>query len=113
IAVLNAADPTLAALGAGLTDSEVRWFGTPSGWHLRGDALWRGSREVLDGRRLPLPGGHNLGNLCGVFAAIEALGLDAEALAPHVAHFRPLPHRLQALGVRAGIEYVDDSISTT
>src|SRR5690606_6154264 len=77
IAVLNAADPTLAALGAGLTDSEVRWFGTPSGWHLRGDALWRGGREVLHGRRLPLPGRHNLGNLCGVFAAIEALGLDA------------------------------------
>ena len=30
-----------------------------------------------------------------------------------MAGFRPLPHRLQALGVRDGIEYVDDSISTT
>ena len=46
-------------------------------------------------------------------AAIEALGLDAAALAPHAASFRPLPHRLQALGTRDGIAWVNDSISTT
>lgn len=117
IAVLNANDPTLAALGdarpAPLSCGEVRWFGDAAGWHLRGDMLWRGDREVFDTRDIPVPGRHNRGNLCGVLAAIEALGLDAVALAPHAAGFRPLPHRLQPLGVRAGILYVDDSISTT
>src|SRR5690606_39415205 len=113
VAVLNAADPTLAALGDRLVDSRVDWFGDAAGWHLRGDALWRGEREVLDTRALPLPGRHNRANLCGVLAAIEALGLDAVALAPHVASFRPLPHRLQTLGARGGIDYVNDSISTT
>src|SRR5690606_30566600 len=113
VAVLNAADPTLAALGGGLADCRVHWFGDEAGWHLRGDALWRGDRSVLDTRMLPLPGRHNRGNLCGVLAAIEALGLDAEALAPHAASFRPLPHRLQGLGTREGIEFVNDSISTT
>ena len=62
---------------------------------------------------MPLPGRHNRGNLCAVLTAIEALGLDAAALAPHAASFRPLPHRLQTLGVRDGITYVNDSISTT
>ena len=113
IAVLNAADPVLAALGRTLADSRVQWFGDPAGWHLRGAKLWRGEREVLDTHALPLPGRHNRANLCGVLAAVEALGLDAVALAPHVATFRPLPHRLQTLGVRDGIEYVNDSISTT
>ena len=113
IAVLNAGDPLLAETGRDLPHSEVRWFGSPDGWHLRGDALWRGGREVLDTRGVPLPGRHNRANLCGVLAAIEALSLDAVALAPHVAGFRPLPHRLQSLGVRDGIEYVNDSISTT
>ena len=113
LAVLNAADPTLAALGRELRGQQVLWFGNEDGWHLRGDMLWRADREILDTRALPLPGRHNRGNLCGVLAALEALGLDAEALAPEAAGFRPLPHRLQRLGVREGIEYVNDSISTT
>jgi len=113
LAVLNAADPTLAALGRELPGQAVLWFGDEAGWHLRGDTLWRGGREILDTRALPLPGRHNRGNLCGVLAAIEALGLDAVALAPHAASFQPLPHRLQRLGSRGGVEYINDSISTT
>lgn len=111
IAVLNAADPTLAALV--LPHSEVRWFGRSDGWHLRGDALHRGDDFVLDTTTLPLPGRHNRSNLCAVLAAIEAIGLDAKALAPHAATFAPLPHRLQLLGTRDGVAYVNDSISTT
>ena len=111
IAVLNAGDPILSALS--LPDSEVRWFNQADGWHLRGDALHRGDAFVMDTAALPLPGRHNRGNLCAVLTAIEALGLDAAALAPHAAGFRPLPHRLQRLGTRDGITWVNDSISTT
>src|SRR5690606_15477420 len=59
------------------------------------------------------PGRHNRGNLCAALAAVEALGHDAVALAPTAAAFRPLPHRLQRLGERDGITWVNDSISTT
>jgi UDP-N-acetylmuramoyl-L-alanine---L-glutamate ligase len=111
IAILNRSDRTLAALN--LPDSDVRFFGEADGWHLRGDVVYRGSRAVFDTRDVPLPGRHNRSNLCAVLAAIEALGLDAEALAPHAATFQPLPHRLQTLGMRDGITYVNDSISTT
>ncbi|MBN7137520.1 UDP-N-acetylmuramoylalanine--D-glutamate ligase [Lysobacter enzymogenes] len=111
IAVLNAADPVLSALQ--LPDSEIRWFGNEAGWHLRGDALWRGDREIMDTASLPLPGRHNRGNLCAVLTAIEALGLDAAPLAPAAASFRPLPNRLQPIGERDGVAYVNDSISTT
>jgi UDP-N-acetylmuramoylalanine--D-glutamate ligase len=111
IAVLNADDPRLAMLT--LPGSEVSWFGGSDGWHLRGDALYRGDAFVMDGSTLPLPGRHNRGNLCAVLTAIDALGLDGIALAPHAASFHPLPHRLQAMGVRDGIAYVNDSISTT
>jgi UDP-N-acetylmuramoylalanine--D-glutamate ligase len=111
IAVLNAGDPRLATLQ--LPDSDVRWFGRGDGWHLRGDALFRAETFVMETDTLPLPGRHNRGNLCAVLTAIEALGLDATTLAPHAASFRPLPHRLQTLGTRDGITYVNDSISTT
>ena len=111
IAVLNAADARLTALS--LPDSDVRWFNRDDGWHLRGDALHRGDAFVFDTASVPLPGRHNRGNLCAVLAAIDALDLDAAVLAPHAASFQPLPHRLQALGTRDGIAYVNDSISTT
>ncbi|MHB8911913.1 MAG: glutamate ligase domain-containing protein, partial [Lysobacter sp.] len=79
----------------------------------RGDGLHRGDVFVMDAAALPLPGRHNRGNLCAVLTAIEALGLDATPLARHAATFRPLPNRLQTLGTRAGLTYVNDSISTT
>ena len=110
-AVLNAADPRLASLA--LPDSRVLWFNREDGWHLRGDALYRGEAFVFDAAAVPLPGRHNRGNLCAVLAAIEALGLDAAPLAPAARGFRPLPNRLQWLGERDGVGYVNDSISTT
>ncbi|HLM53827.1 MAG TPA: UDP-N-acetylmuramoyl-L-alanine--D-glutamate ligase [Pseudoxanthomonas sp.] len=111
IAVLNAADPRLAALS--LPDSEVRWFNREDGWHLRGDTLYRGGERVSDTSNVPLPGRHNRGNLCAALTAIEAAGLDACALAQFAQSFQPLPNRLQTLGTRDGIVYVNDSISTT
>lgn len=111
IAVLNAGDPRLAALV--LPGSEIRWFNTPEGWHLRGDVLHRGDTAVMDTSALPLPGRHNRGNLCGVLTAIEALGIDAAPLAAAAVGFVPLPHRLQPLGTRDGVLWVNDSISTT
>ena len=111
IAVLNANDPTLAALE--LPDSDVQWYGRGDGWHLRDEVLFRGGERVLDTRLVPLPGRHNRGNLCAVLAAIDALGLDASALAAHAETFRPLPNRLQTLGLRDGLLWVNDSISTT
>ncbi|MEO6364477.1 MAG: UDP-N-acetylmuramoyl-L-alanine--D-glutamate ligase [Luteimonas sp.] len=111
IAVLNACDSRLARLH--LPESQVCWFGHEGGWHLRGEDLYRGGQFILDTRLVPLPGRHNRGNLCAVLAGIDALGLDAAALAPHAASFQPLPHRLQTLGARDGITYINDSISTT
>jgi UDP-N-acetylmuramoylalanine--D-glutamate ligase len=91
----------------------VRWFGREDGWHLRGDVLHRGDVAVFDTSDVPLPGRHNRGNLCAALAAIDALGIDAAALAPHAATFVPLPHRLQTFGTRDGVTWVNDSISTT
>ncbi|KAA2285210.1 UDP-N-acetylmuramoyl-L-alanine--D-glutamate ligase [Arenimonas fontis] len=111
-AVLNAGDARVA--DATVPDTtRVHWFNHGDGWHLRESVIHRGERAVLDTRGLPLPGRHNRLNLCAALAAVEAAGLDAVALAPAAAAFRPLPHRLQSLGLRNGIEAVNDSISTT
>ncbi len=111
IAVLNAADPHLAVVQ--LPASDIVWFNQPDGWHMRGEWVYRGEQAVFDTAHTPLPGRHNRGNLCAVLAAVEALGLDAVALAPAVQSFRPLPNRLQVVGERDGLRFVNDSISTT
>ncbi|WAC63258.1 UDP-N-acetylmuramoyl-L-alanine--D-glutamate ligase [Pseudoxanthomonas sp. SL93] len=111
IAVLNAADPRLAALE--LPHSDVRWFNRVDGWHLREDDLYRGDVFVMDTRPLPLPGRHNRSNMCAVLTALEARGIDALPLAAHAQSFRPLPNRLQTMGTRDGVTWVNDSISTT
>lgn len=111
IAVLNAADAQLRALS--LPHSRVIWFNQPDGWHLRDGVIHRADQVVLDTAALPIPGVHNRGNLCGVLAALDALGHDAAALAAQAADFQPLPHRLQPLGTRDGVLWVNDSISTT
>ena len=73
-----------------------------------------GDRVVFELARLPLPGLHNAMNACAALAAIEAVGEDAIAAAAIISpSFRALPHRLQTLGERDGVTWIDDSIATT
>ncbi|MBS0212626.1 MAG: UDP-N-acetylmuramoyl-L-alanine--D-glutamate ligase [Proteobacteria bacterium] len=111
IAVLNALDPALAALN--LPESSVHWFNAEQGWHLRDGYVCRGADRVIEATAVPLPGRHNGWNLCAALTAIEVLGIDTHSLVAHVQDFVPLPHRLQTLGMRDGIVFVNDSISTT
>ena len=110
IAVLNACDSTVGSIRRpGRTD----WYGRSDGWHVDEAGISRGNRRYLSRSDLPLPGLHNALNLSGALAAVEAAGFDACALAVHARSFKPLPHRLQTLGERDGISFVNDSIATT
>lgn len=111
-AVLNAEIARVAALAAD-SASNVHWFNHADGWHAKGHRLYKGEDDVLDLRSLPMPGQHNAGNVCAALAAIDALGLDAKSLAPYVQSFQPLPHRLQNIGERGDVQFINDSISTT
>lgn len=111
MAVLNAADPELMRRTAALQHRLL--FNDPGGWHARGTIIHRGDEPILDLGTTRLSGAHNASNVCAALAAIEASGHDARSLARHVQSFRPLPHRLQRLGTRGGIEYINDSIATT
>lgn len=111
VAVINGADPELLARTA---DHPRRLlFNHGAGWHVANGWLMDGSVQVLPVAELPLLGEHNASNVCAALATVEAAGLDARALANHVRSFRPLPHRLQPLGERAGLRYINDSIATT
>ncbi|MBS0571507.1 MAG: UDP-N-acetylmuramoyl-L-alanine--D-glutamate ligase [Proteobacteria bacterium] len=109
--VVDAGQPELMARTAAHPHRVV--FADTAGWHVHGDAIRRAARTVLPLAAMALPGEHNARNVCAALAALEAVGFDAIAAASHVPGFKPLPHRLQKLGARGSIEYVNDSISTT
>lgn len=110
-AVLNAADPTLQSLKD--LPSQIVWFNHRAGWHVEDQTLKYQNTSILAADAFPLPGQHNLENLAAALAAVAALGLDARHLARHATSFQALPHRLQMLGWRDGLRWVNDSISTT
>ncbi len=88
-------------------------YNAPTGLHLADGAIVLGGKKLIGAEEAPLPGAHNLKNLCAALTVMQRLGLDIEAALPALRDFRGLPHRLASLGVRDGIEYIDDSISTT
>jgi UDP-N-acetylmuramoyl-L-alanine---L-glutamate ligase len=88
-------------------------FGQAQGWHVAQGFIRRGDIDVFPLEQIAVPGIHNALNACAALAALEAMNFDAVAAASALATFRPLPHRLQALGERDGLQWINDSISTT
>ncbi len=95
--------------------SGLHYFNHPDGLHVVEDFICRGGQRLLPTGDVPLPGAHNLSNVCAALSVIEHLNLDLplEQFARRVTGFRGLPHRLFMLGEKNGVCLVDDSISTT
>jgi UDP-N-acetylmuramoyl-L-alanine---L-glutamate ligase len=108
--VLNRADPVVRARGEALPHPV--WFRDPAGFDAGPDGVTRAGSPYLARADVPLPGEHNLDNVCAALAALEAAGVGLDDPAAALAGFRALAHRLEPVGERDGILYVDDSIAT-
>ncbi len=64
-------------------------------------------------KQINLQGEHNLGNIAAAYMVALGLGVKPKDAIATIKKFEGLPHRLQSLGIRHGIEWVNDSISTT
>ncbi|MEX1826125.1 UDP-N-acetylmuramoyl-L-alanine--D-glutamate ligase [Luteibacter sp. CQ10] len=109
--LVNAAQPVLRERAAG--HPGLNTFGDSAGWHVADSWIRRGDDNVVRASTVSAPGLHNAINACAALAALELMGFDARRAAPAVATFVPLPHRLQPLGERDGLYWINDSISTT
>lgn len=116
--VVNATQSRLLELTANHPQRVL--FGSGDGWHVHDGDLYRGS-YVMDPSLVSirhLPGLHNASNACAALAAFELVhefgpGFPLDDIVASLTSFKPLPHRLQLIGKRDGLHYVDDSISTT
>jgi UDP-N-acetylmuramoylalanine--D-glutamate ligase len=111
--VLNGRDQGLLAAYPSGVDAPIL-FGTADGWDAtaRGVA-WGGKEIVVASEDLPLRGEHNALNLCAALTTMDAMGVSRPSLPGALRSFHALPHRLELVGEYEGIQWVDDSISTT
>ena len=109
--LVNAAQPSLLARAA--DHAHPHTFGDVDGWHVADGMIRRGAEDIVPASTVTAPGLHNAMNACAALAALELMGHDARAAAPVLARFVPLPHRLQPLGERDGLRWINDAISTT
>ncbi len=89
-------------------------------------AAWIGERivinsETLSGKRLErefkapevkLPGAHNRSNYLAALLAGLIFGLEEKSLLAAMESFSGVPHRLEYVGTRAGVDYYNDSKAT-
>lgn len=67
--------------------------------------------EHIDGAKLR--GEHNLINCAFVYLICKSFSVTDEQFIKSIASYQPLPHRLEYIGTKKGVDYYDDSISTT
>ncbi len=70
------------------------------------------STRVIHKDKLPLPGKHNLSNALAVICLCAAQGMSPEGIGKALPSFRGVAHRLEDLGRRRGIQWINDSKST-
>ena len=74
--------------------------------------LARGGEQILAADELPLAGAHNASNALAACALAHLAGAPLGALAGGLRSFRGLPHRMQRVALRGGVEWLDDSKGT-
>ena len=109
--VANRADELLVRRLSGR--DKLYWFGDKAGFQVKNYTLWHRETRIESLPRQSLQGSHNLMNLAAALTILAQAGVEIENLAASLSSFEGLPHRLQALGCRNGVSYVNDSLSTT
>ncbi|MDO5639458.1 MAG: UDP-N-acetylmuramoyl-L-alanine--D-glutamate ligase [Neisseria sp.] len=114
VQVLNADDIMCRAMRR--HGREVKWFSLQSPadyWaDRRAGYLNADDEHLLQLADIPLRGLHNAANVLAALALCEAVGLPRAELLKHVQTFKGLPHRVEKIGEKNGITFIDDSKGT-
>ena len=89
------------------------FFNNESEIHYKNGFFYDNKTKLFETKSLALMGEHNIENACAVLCVLKKLGYSLQEAEKAFKSFTPLPHRLQILGTKNTLTYVDDSISTT
>jgi len=112
VQVLNRDDPRVLAMALPGRKHATFSLADSADFCIRDGALIAGGRKLLEAAALPMRGWHNAANALAACALASTLNVPNEALRAGLQTFRGLPHRLELVRTRHGIEWYDDSKGT-
>lgn len=110
IALLGARDPVCVE-AAGRLHSETILVGAGE-TRVDDGALYLEGERLLEVSELGFAGRHNHENALFAAALAQSLGADEEGIRSGLSSYLMKPHRMQVVGERGGVLYVDDSKAT-
>lgn len=115
VMVLNADDAMVMAMRDPTRQTLTFSSQGPADFYLhRGetDTLMHGEQALMAASKLRLEGTHNIANALAALALGTAVGLSITAMCDALRRFKGLPHRMQKVAEKAGINWVNDSKAT-
>jgi UDP-N-acetylmuramoylalanine--D-glutamate ligase len=113
--IVNAADSLLRQKFAG--DDATNWFnsspGISQGIRLDGSQFMDGDNILRVEMPANMPGKHNRSNVAAALTVLRKAGYELDRGIASLASYQSLPHRLQVLGERDGVSWINDSIAST
>ncbi|MBD2090231.1 UDP-N-acetylmuramoyl-L-alanine--D-glutamate ligase [Microcoleus sp. FACHB-1515] len=74
--------------------------------------VWFDEEKILPADALKMVGTHNQQNLLMAVATAKLAGIEAGAIASAIESFPGVPHRLERICIRDGVEFINDSKAT-
>jgi UDP-N-acetylmuramoylalanine--D-glutamate ligase len=110
--VLNRDDPRVMAMA--LPGRKTVSFGLsgPGDFGVAGSRLVWHHQTIVERDELPIRGWHNAANALAACALAVSVGVPLESLRAGLKSFKGLPHRLELVAARRGVEWYDDSKGT-
>ena len=115
VMVLNADDAMVMAMQSDGRQSLTFSTQGPADFYLRRsetDTLMHGEQALMAASKLRLEGTHNIANALAALALGTAVGLSITAMCDALRRFKGLPHRMQKVAEKAGVNWVNDSKAT-
>lgn len=111
-AILNYDDERVRSMAREI-NSRIVFFGTScqNGAWFNGMLHFQ-TEEIICSDEIPLLGLHNRLNVLATIAVAKILKISNEKIRIGIKNFKPLPHRLEDLGVIDGVRYINNSMST-
>lgn len=112
--ILNADDVFCCAMKR--EKSMVKYFSLakPADYYLDviSGSLKNGVDDLMAQNDIPLQGKHNVANVLAALGLCESIGLPRDVLIKNIQTFKGLPHRVEKIGEKNGVVFIDDSKGT-